>query len=51
VRGEYRVELMLKVEVEASFSRARTILREEIAKLRENKEFRNIVIICDVDIL
>ena len=51
VRGEYRVELMLKVEVEASFSRARAILREEIAKLRENKEFRNIVIICDVDIL
>ena len=50
VRGEYRVELMLKVEVEASFSRARAILREEIARLRENKEYRNIVIICDVDI-
>ncbi len=51
VRGEYRVELMLKVEVEASFSRARSILREEIARLREDKNFRNIVIICDVDIL
>ena len=51
VRGEYRVELMLKVEVEASFSRARAILREEIARLRENKSYRNIVIICDVDIL
>lgn len=50
VRGEYRVELMLKVEVEASFSRARSILREEIAQLREDKNFRNIVIICDVDI-
>ena len=51
VRGEYRVELMLKVEVEASFSRARAILREEIARLRENKLYRNIAIICDVDIL
>ncbi len=51
VRGEYRVELMLKVEVEASFSRARAILREEIARLREDKSYRNIAIICDVDIL
>ncbi len=51
VRGEYRVELMLKVEVESSFSRARAIMREEIAHLRENKNYRNIVIICDVDTL
>ena len=51
VRGEYRVELMLKVEVESSFSRARAVLREEIAHLRENKNYRNIVIICDVDTL
>ena len=49
VRGEYRVELMLKVEVEASFSRARAILREEIARLREDRSYRNITIICDVD--
>ena len=51
VRGEHRVELMLKVEVESSFSRARAILREEIARLREDKAYRNIVIICDVDTL
>lgn len=51
IRGEYRVELMLKVEVEASFSRARAILREEIARLREDKVYRNVAIICDVDIL
>ena len=51
VRGEYRVELMLKVEVEASFSRARAILREEISKLRSDKSYRNIIVICDVDIL
>ena len=51
VRNEWRVELMLKVEVEASFLRARGILREEIARLRENKAFRSVTIICDVDIL
>ena len=51
VRGEYRVELMLKIEVESSFSRARSILREEIAKLRSNRDYRNVVVICDVDIL
>ena len=51
VRGEWRVELMLKVEVESSFAKARAILREEIALLRTTKEFRNITIICDVDIL
>ena len=51
VRGEYRVELMLKIEVEASFSRARAVLREEIERLRSDKTYRNIVIICDVDIL
>ena len=50
VRGEYRVEIMLKVEVESSFSRARGILRDEIKRLRTNKEFRNVTIICDVDI-
>ena len=50
VRGEWRVELMLKVEVEASFAKARAILREEIALLREEKSYRNITIICDVDI-
>ena len=50
VRGEYRIELMLKVEVESSFSVARGILREEIAKLRENRDYRNVTIICDVDI-
>ena len=50
VRGEWRVEIMLKVEVSSPFSRARDILREEIAELRAQREFRNVVIICDVDI-
>jgi primosomal protein N' (replication factor Y) len=51
IRGEYRVELMLKTEVETSFLRAREMLREEIARLREEREYRNVTIICDVDIL
>ena len=51
VRGEYRVELMLKVEVESSFARAREILRDEIDKLRTHREYRNVAIICDVDIM
>jgi primosomal protein N' (replication factor Y) len=51
VRGEYRVELMLKIEVEASYTRARDILRQEIAKLRTERAFRNVAVICDVDIM
>jgi hypothetical protein len=41
----------MKVEVEASFSRAKAILREEISKLRCDKSYRNVAVICDVDIL
>ena len=42
---------MLKIEVESSFARARAILREEIERLREERDYRNITIICDVDII
>jgi primosomal protein N' (replication factor Y) len=51
IRGEYRVEIMLKIEVESSFARARAILREEIENLRKERDYRNITIICDVDII
>ena len=51
IRGEYRVEIMLKIEVESSFARARAILREEIERLRQERDYRNITIICDVDII
>jgi primosomal protein N' (replication factor Y) len=50
VRGEHRVELLLKIEVEASFSRAKAILREEIAALRREGNAKGVTIICDVDI-
>jgi hypothetical protein len=42
---------MLKIEVESSFARARAILREEIERLRQERDYRNITIICDVDIM
>ena len=50
IRGEHRVELLLKIEVEASFSRAKAILREEIATLRQEGKAKGVTIICDVDI-
>jgi len=50
VRGEHRVELLLKIETEASYARAKAILREEIAKLRTDGKAKGVTIICDVDI-
>jgi primosomal protein N' (replication factor Y) len=49
MRGEYIVEIMLKIEVEASFARAKQILRECIDVLRREPELRKTTIICDVD--
>lgn len=49
MRGEYIVEIMLKIEVEASFARAKQILRECIDALRREPELRKTTIICDVD--
>jgi primosomal protein N' (replication factor Y) len=51
VRGEYRVELMLKIEVSASYAKARAILGEAVASLRRQPKYRSLTIICDVDIL
>ena len=50
VRGEYLMEILLKIEVSASFARARSIVRDEIAEVRHLRESRNITIICDVDV-
>ena len=49
VRGEHIVEIMLKIESGASFSRARQILREIIAELLQHRDYRHIVTICHVD--
>ena len=50
IRGEHRVEILLKIEVEASFTRAKAILREEIAKLHTEGYTKGVITICDVDI-
>ena len=49
IRGEMIVEIMVKIEIQASFSRARNIIAEQIYTLRQKSEHRNITIICDVD--
>lgn len=49
VRGEHIVEIMLKIESGASFTRARQILREVLEEVMHRSEYRNIVTICNVD--
>ncbi len=50
VRGESRLEIVLKVEVAASFTRARALLREELESLRREREYRKVTVVCDVDV-
>ncbi len=50
VRDEHILEIMLKIEVPASFARARALLREEIAAMRERSDCRGVTVICDVDV-
>lgn len=50
VRGEHIMEILLKIEVAASFARAKSILRDEIATVRKTTDSRGVVIICDVDV-
>ena len=49
IRGEMIVEIMVKIEIQASFSRARNIIAEQIYTLRQKSEHRTVTIICDVD--
>ena len=50
VRGEHIMEILLKIEVAASFARAKSILRDEIVSVRKTTDSRGVVIICDVDV-
>ena len=50
VRDEYIMEILLKIEVAASFARAKAILREEIGAVRQSTDTRGVTIICDVDV-
>jgi primosomal protein N' (replication factor Y) len=49
VRGEHIVDIMLKIESGASFTRARGILRDVLKEVMQRREYRNIVTICNVD--
>ena len=49
VRGEYIVELMVKIEIGASMSRARGLLKTEVDNVLKRAEYKKIIIIYNVD--
>ncbi len=49
IRGEYLVNLLLKIESGASAQRARTLLSEEIRLFSGQAEFRSVTLVVDVD--
>ena len=51
VRGWHIVEIMVKVEVESSFNRAKGLIRDAVAAVRGDKQYRGTEIICDVDVI
>ena len=51
VRGEHLVEIMVKVEVAFSFDRAKSLVRDAVAKVHEQPRFRGVKMVCDVDTL
>lgn len=49
VRGEYLANLLLKIEAGSSLAKARGMLREILATVAENKEYKGLTVVCDVD--
>ena len=49
IRGELIVEIIIKVEVTASFANARAVLAEQIDALRKDAKNKGVTIICNVD--
>lgn len=49
INGVYILGFLLKIENSLSFTRARTLLREQIEAIRRNREWSTITIYCDVD--
>ena len=49
IRGEYLMNLLLKIESGASSARAREILQRELNTLLNDPKFKQIIIISDVD--
>ncbi len=48
-RGEYRSEILLKIESGASMQRARTLLRDVLRMTSEDKSYKSVIINVDVD--
>ncbi len=51
LRGEHRAEILLKIESGASMQRARTLLREAIATVEGDSQYKTVKISVDVDAL
>ncbi len=49
IRGEFIVNLLLKIESAASFSRARELLNAELAAFQQNAAFKSITVVANVD--
>lgn len=49
VRNEYLVEILLKIESGASFSRARMLLHETIERILQDGGYKSLTIMCNVD--
>ena len=49
IRNYYHKDILLKIEVDASVKKAKTFLTTIIEKLQEQKDFRSVRIILDVD--
>ena len=50
IRGEYIAELLLKIEVGRSLSRARQLLCQALEQIRDHAEYKHIKVVVDVDI-
>ena len=49
LRGEYRAEILLKIESGASMSRMRTLLRDVLKSVNEDAKLRAVTLTVDVD--
>ncbi|MCC8018673.1 MAG: primosomal protein N' [Rikenellaceae bacterium] len=49
IRGEFIENILLKVERDSPFSKAKKLLAAEITALRSGEGFRQVVVTCDVD--
>ena len=49
IRGEYILRLLLKIENGRSMARARELLREVLAQMQQQADFKQIKVIIDVD--